>query len=71
MNLNDIYRELWREAMIHQLKQIAFATAPTVELGYQRIQEIENMKNVFKLLEHAQEQRQRRISDNYWRYYNY
>lgn len=71
MNLNDIYIELWREAMIHQLKQIAFATAPTLESGYQRIQEIENMKNVFKLLEHAQEQRQRRISDNYWRYYNY
>ena len=71
MNLNDIYRELWREAMIYQLKQIAFATAPTLESGYQRIQEIENMKNVFKLLEHAQEQRQRRISDNYWRYYNY
>ena len=47
MNLNDIYRELWREAMIHQLKQIAFATAPTVELGYQRIQEIENMKKCF------------------------
>ena len=68
MNLNDIYRELWREAMI---QQIAFATAPTLESGYQRIQEIENMKNVFKLLEHAQEQRQRRISDNYWRYYNY
>ena len=51
MNLNDIYRELWREAMIHQLKQIAFATAPTLESGYQRMQEIENMKNVFKLIE--------------------
>ena len=55
--------------MIHQLKQIAFATAPTLELGYQRIQEIENMKNVFKLLEHVQERR--RISDNYWKHYNY
>ena len=69
MSSNDIYKEIWHEAMIHQLKQIAFATAPTLELGYQRIQEIENMKNVFKLLEHVQERR--RISDNYWKHYNY
>ena len=29
MSSNDIYKEIWHEAMIHQLKQIAFATAPT------------------------------------------
>ena len=62
MNSNDIYKEIWREAMINQLKQIAFATAPNVVLGYQRVQEIEDMKNFFKLLEHIQE---RKTSDNY------
>ena len=62
MNSNDIYKEIWREAMINQLKQIAFAAAPNVALGYQRVQEIEDMKNFFKLLEHIQE---RRTSDNH------
>ena len=62
MNSNDIYKEIWREAMIHQLKQIAFATAPNVALGYLRVQEIEGMKKFFKLLEHIQK---RRTSDNY------